>query len=382
MKQLFKIFIVTFILGFSLASCDKKNELSIASNGAAPVLSASTPTFAPVAADSLTGKLSFSWTDPKYASDPSTFRYELELDSAGRNFAVPQSRTIIGKLTESVIAKEMNTLLFALGFKINVPGVVQVRLKSSYNNYNERYVSNILNLNVTPYKIPPMVALPTTSHLYIVGDGSDFGWTNPSSMPPVRELTRLDETTWQGIFKMYTTGQYLLLPLAGSWDNKFAVANNSITGLSNGGSFGFNLNDNFPVAGIAGGTGWKKMTYDFQAGKFTAVQESNPLGADLWITGDGTASSWTNAPPASQKFTQKTNGVFEITLPLVPGKYLKFLNTNGQWQPQFGGNNASGGDLGANYGTGGDPDAVPTPATAGTYKITVNFLTKKYTVTP
>jgi len=43
--------------------------------------------------------------------------------------------------------------------------------------------------------------------------------------------------------------------------------------------------------------------------------------------------------------------------------------------------NAGGGDLGSNYGNASDPPAIPTPAVAGNYKVQVNFITKKYTVT-
>jgi starch-binding outer membrane protein SusE/F len=49
------------------------------------------------------------------------------------------------------------------------------------------------------------------------------------------------------------------------------------------------------------------------------------------------------------------------------------LSISGQWQPQFGGSSATGG--------GNDPDAIPTPAIAGNYKINVNFHKNKYTVT-
>jgi hypothetical protein len=76
-----------------------------------------------------------------------------------------------------------------------------------------------------------------------------------------------------------------------------------------------------------------------------------------------------------------SSGVFEITIALQPGLLYKFLDTNGQWQPQFGGTSATGGTLGSNYGGGNDPDAIPTPAVAGNYKIVVNFITGTYTVT-
>jgi hypothetical protein len=105
-----------------------------------------------------------------------------------------------------------------------------------------------------------------------------------------------------------------------------------------------------------------------------------PPTGDLYITGNAMPSDWTNSPPAAQKFTKVSNTEYTITVPLVAGRFYKFLSTPGQWQPQYGGNNASGGDLGVNMGGGSDPDAIPTPGEAGNYKITVNFKTGKYTV--
>jgi hypothetical protein len=216
--------------------------------------------------------------------------------------------------------------------------------------------------------------------LYIVGGATDFGWNNVNPMPSVRELTQLDETTWAGIYHLSGSSAYLLLPEAGSWNNKYSVQDNSIPGAANAGAFGYNLPQDIP-GNVAQGDNWYKMIFDFQQGNYTVTKEDHPMREELYVTGDATASSWTNSPPPSQRMTMITNGVFEIVLPLQPGKLYKFLDTNGQWQPQFGGDNAAGGDLGSNYGGGNDPAAIPTPAVAGNYKIQVNFITKKYTVT-
>ncbi|CAN5822589.1 hypothetical protein BH10BAC2_BH10BAC2_37980 [soil metagenome] len=107
----------------------------------------------------------------------------------------------------------------------------------------------------------------------------------------------------------------------------------------------------------------------------------------LYITGDGTPSSWTNNPPEDQKCTQVSNTEYSIVMNFSPGFYYKFLSTLNQWQPQYGisklagaSGNATSGDLGYNFGPQGDPDAIPTPSSAGTYKVTINFKTGKYTV--
>lgn len=109
---------------------------------------------------------------------------------------------------------------------------------------------------------------------------------------------------------------------------------------------------------------------------------------NLYITGDATPEGWTNSPSAAQKMTWISNTEYQISMALTPGKFIKFLTTPGFWQPQYGlktgsGGTASSGDLGLNNQTPqypSDPDAIPTPATAGTYKINVNFKTGKYTV--
>jgi len=101
---------------------------------------------------------------------------------------------------------------------------------------------------------------------------------------------------------------------------------------------------------------------------------------DLYITGDGTPSSWTNNPPSTQKLTRLSLTEYTITMNFTPGKFYKFLSTLNQWQPQYGGKEANGGDFSANMGGGSDPDAIPTPSVSGSYKITLNFITGKYTV--
>ncbi len=64
--------------------------------------------------------------------------------------------------------------------------------------------------------------------------------------------------------------EYLLLPLNRDWAHKYAVADKSKTGLSGGGDFGFDLNDNFP-APAASGT--YKIQVNFATGKFALTKQ-------------------------------------------------------------------------------------------------------------
>lgn len=379
MKYFLKLFVAITCFATIFTACDKVDDLPVYSNGTETVLTGSKATVAPTATDSLTQVVSFSWTNPDYSADSATFKYTLQIDTSSA-FTHPVNRIVSGALSTSLTGKELNNILLGYNFAFNVPRDVFVRLISSYANNNEQRFSNTLKINATAYKVPPKIALPATLRLFITGGGTEFGWSNPNPMPAVRELTRIDETTWGGIFNM-NGGEYLLLQSAGNWDDKFSVSNASVPApTAETGTFGFKLPDNFHGNFVAG-SGWYKMIYDFQAGKYTASKVANALSPDLYITGSATPGGWSNTPPAPQKFTPVTNGVFEITIALAPGQEYKFLTTSGQWQPQLGGTSATGGQMGSNYGGGNDPANIPTPAVAGNYKIVVNIITNTYTVT-
>jgi starch-binding outer membrane protein SusE/F len=116
--------------------------------------------------------------------------------------------------------------------------------------------------------------------------------------------------------------------------------------------------------------------------KFSVIPFQDPakLPIELYITGDGTPSSWTNTPPPQQKFTYLGGKKYEIVMNFVPGKYYKFLTKFAAWQPQYGSASGTGGALGVNDGTTSDPPAIPTPNEAGTYKISVNLGNSTFTI--
>src|SRR6185436_19975682 len=178
MRTILNFFLLTAgITGF-LAACDKAETLPLHGSGTASILSASSTNVAPAPADSNNTALTLSWTNPQYATDTTNYKFVIEIDSTGKNFAKVDTRTVMGKLTTSFIAKELNTLLLARGYAFNVPVDMDVRLKSSYGNNNELKLSNVLKIRMTPYKVPPKVVLPSSGRLFMVGDATTFGWTN------------------------------------------------------------------------------------------------------------------------------------------------------------------------------------------------------------
>ncbi len=113
-----------------------------------------------------------------------------------------------------------------------------------------------------------------------------------------------------------------------------------------------------------------------------AIQPPPTVGGQLYITGNATASDWTNTPPATQKFTKVNNGLYTIRVALIGGNQYKFLSSPGNWQPQYGAasGTATSGVLAVNLGTGSDPNPINAPAASGTYTITVNFKLGTYSV--
>lgn len=375
MKHISKLVLLAMLV-ISFVACDKTDVLPRYGNGTASVLSASSTTIAPTATDSDKVALTLNWSFPNYPTDSGNIIYVINIDSAGKNFANPATKTVTKSLSTTYTGKDLNNILLAKGYAFNVPVDMDVRLTSSYANNNERIASNVVRIKMTPYKVPPKIALPTTSRLFIVGDATDFGWTNDASpaFPAVRELTRVSETQWAGIFNMKGTGGYKLLFKQGDWSSQYHMIQG---GDASAGTFEQKDSDpGFPSPATAGAY---KVVFEFQTGRYTVTKVDNALATELYVTGDAVTPNWVNNPPAGLKFTAVTNGIYEITLPFVAGKQYKFLSSFGNWQPQFGGSSATGGTLSAAYS--GDAPTIPTPAVAGNYKIQVNFITNTYTVT-
>jgi hypothetical protein len=110
-----------------------------------------------------------------------------------------------------------------------------------------------------------------------------------------------------------------------------------------------------------------------------------PVPAKLFITGSATPAGWQcgcgEPDLLSQKFTQVSSSKFTLTIALSGGNSYLLLPVYGSWNAKYGGtgasnnsNNPSGDDFKPN---GSDLKA---PAASGTYTITVDFKTGKFTV--
>lgn len=366
--------------GLLLTACDKADLLTQYKDGTAPALTLSSSNIAPAPADSNKVVLTLTWSNPAYATDSGKVKYVVEIDSAGKNFSNPLSKTLTGTRSVSFTAKELNTFLVNKGYAFNKPVTMQARVVSSYSNNNERLPSSAVTLTMTPYKVPPKVELPASGKLYIIGGATQIGWTN-GGLAPTQELARLDETTFAGIFYLSAGQSYLLLPVNGSWDAKYGAIGANNTNNPSGDEFKSGGGDLLAPAT----SGWYRVVVDFQSGKFSVTPYTGTLpSGDLYIVGDATPGGWNNPVPVpSQKFTRVNSSVWEITLPLEGGKEFLVLPSNGEWNKKYAvkDNSIAGIDSGGEFGYHQDGQPAPddfqknfkAPATQGTYKITLNF---------
>jgi hypothetical protein len=387
-KNIYRLPLVICMAAASLIACEKKMTNQFFGNGTTPTMKLSTTSLTPTPADSSTEVLAISWTNPHYATDSASELYTIQIDSSGRNFSKAVSIPVSGALVDSLTAKQINTIALGFGFSYNVAYNMDVRVISSYSNYNEDLTSNTMTISYTPYVIPPKVVPPSTHLLFLVGSVTQgTAWSNPVQSPTaVYQFEEVDSVDYAGVFNLTAGGQFLVVPVNGSWTNKYATADNTESGT--GGGFGYNANNNFTGPAAAG---WYTIWFNFQAGTFTITPYTQPIIPDsLFVVGSATAGGWNNpVPDPGQAMTQLNSTQFSITLPLsAAGQYL-LLPTNGSWTNKFAVNNnntppASGGAFGYNPNSaqnGTWNTNFNGPANAGTYTLTADFLNYTYIVT-
>ena len=141
----------TFVIAITLVitGCHKVEDLPYYDNGNAVTLTASTTSIVPTAADSVIMWLLFSWTNPEYSTDSSTYKFVLEIDSTGRNFSKKVTKVVNGARDISFTGQELNNILAEFGFAPGQTFGFDVRVMSSYANNNEQLKSNVIKFDIS-----------------------------------------------------------------------------------------------------------------------------------------------------------------------------------------------------------------------------------------
>ena len=181
MKKIFSVFSLSLAAAIFITACSKIKDLPFYPNGNAVELTASSDAVVLMEADSLNEVLTLNWTSPKYATDSSTIKYLVQIDSAGKNFAEKTTLEVKGALSTSFTGRQLNNILLDHGFAVGGEGTMEVKVISSYSNNNEQYTSNVLQIKVTPYGDASVLTASQTSitcALITTNENAiDFNWT-------------------------------------------------------------------------------------------------------------------------------------------------------------------------------------------------------------
>jgi len=380
MRLIINLFFSILGATFLFVACEKPKALPNYKLGTPVTLTATPSTLTPAAADSNKAILTLNWTFPNYATDSANMKYIVEIDTTGKNFTGAVTRTLTKNLTTTFTGRELNAILLNKGYSLGTPVKLDLRITSSYANNNEKYLSNVTQVTITPYADPSTLATEKTTVT-----GTSATSTNPSN-----------KFTWTPAFPGYNGIVNYIIQYDSAGKNFSSPK--QIAGFGGNSVYSASLNQgDMNTTGLssgiaAGATG--KVDYRVKATAANgAIAYSNvvsvtittfsPVPANLFLVGDATPGGWNNPVPVpSQQFVKVDAYKFSITIGLNGGKSYLFLPVNGDWTHKYGGvgannaNNVNGDDF---KPEGADLKA---PATTGIYKIIVDFQTNKFTVTP
>ncbi|MCD6111903.1 MAG: SusE domain-containing protein [Bacteroidales bacterium] len=376
MKKITLILITIIGLGF-LYSCEKqlKDPVLDMSQTIAPEIltpeDSSEFVLLKKNADSL---FTFQWKAAIYnLQNIGTVKYEILMDIADSCF---KNEIKVGSTTENsftITVNALNQKLIAMGVAPEVPVDISFRIKSYISkDYDlDNAYSEPITLNLTAYN-DAIVIKP----IYLLGSATTVGWNNAAALPciPIGDSKfAIVETLTAG------TDMYIkFISVLGQWAPQWGTDE---TGTFENGPLIYRPTEEVPdPAAIPAPE--TDGDYYIEADTAALTYTVSATSAQLYLVGDGCSVGWDNANGI--EFTKESPGIFSLVTTLNAEGEMKFLEVSGQWAPQWGTDEdgtAEGGNLIYRPTENvTDPVNIPTPG-AGTYKIELNLITKKYTIT-
>jgi starch-binding outer membrane protein SusE/F len=276
------IYHVLFFAGAAsmlLTSCKKDYAKVYFAGGSSPVLTATAADSIPLPLSDTTGNaVTFNWTNPNYQYSDGissmNVAYSLQIDtSSSFSSSLMQQVVVSSSLSQTFSVSALNALLTnQLLLDTSVTRTIFFRLESFITPYTNgsapigALYSSTLSFSVTPYAIPPAVTPPASGKLYITGSATNDGWMVAGSTASVagQQFTQVNATLYTITLPLIGGQQFLVVPVAGDWTNKFATASTSAP--PTGGGFASNAANNF-TGPLASGT--YTVTFNFQTGFYT-----------------------------------------------------------------------------------------------------------------
>lgn len=339
-KGLIKLLTISGAILLMLPSC-KKNDMKVTADpNKQGNLSASSSNLVldKTKLNDTSAAITFNFKSPNYGfANGAT--YTLQIDSAGDNWAKPNSTTLAaGELNQSFSTSDFNTLLLKLNLKAGAASNINVRVEQQLSATITSY-SNTISLSVTPYSLITYVWVPGTYQNSVVS----AQW-----LPQTADS--LVSKTGNGVYTGYIYfqgGDLFKITPAKNWDSSYGDAGGGKISLSGG-------NISSP------GKGLYLVTVNTVANtiSFAAYEHT-------WsIIGDA-AIDWSTDVPMT--FNQNANAYQATTALKTTGGY-KF-RADADWSISYGLTNPVNGT----FLTSNNGGNITPPATAGTYQVSFSF---------
>jgi len=379
MKKL--LFIFTLLLSTGLFyACEEIEKVTIDLEGDTTAPRWVTPATGPVTLSMANQNqmVSFQWRPTQYPGNLAAPRYILQIDSIGKNFANPRVLVNTTDTVFRITQAALNARLIDMGFTAGTVANVQFRVLSFITDADTQtfVFSAPLTLNITTY-IMEIIVKP----IFMLGGGTSVGWNADGAI----QMSHIGAGRFAVVDRLRVNGDEIkFISRRGFWEPMWgAVAG----GTAHAGNLIHRPIGAPDVPSIVI-TALTPGDYRVVADTVLLTYSITRVTEQLFLLGDATTAGWSNAN--ALPLTRVSPGIFRITTPLTAGGWIKFIETLGQWQPQWGTwereGTASGGPLFRNPpppafpGQTNDPDAIPSPAVAGTYTIEVNLHTMRYRI--
>lgn len=259
-------------------ACKKQENQVFVEDSKYPVLTANTAAVNLVAGLEDQQAIKLNWTNPNYVFTTGInsldVSYKLEMDTLGGNFNSSNKFVTVfpRDLSLSWTVAQLNgvlgnTMQLTFGRQYSI----EIRITATIGQTAKPLTSNSIVFTARPFAPPPKVQPPVTGELYLVGDATPGGWSNPVPVPS-QKFTKISDTKYELTVALAAGKYYLMLPENGSWSTKYCVEDNSVPGLSGGGNFVFKSSGGADIPSPSEGGNYK-ITADFQTGKFTVAKQ-------------------------------------------------------------------------------------------------------------
>jgi hypothetical protein len=271
MKNLFMVAVAIVLF----AACDKEGDQVKLIGGSSDITLSisSTADLTLTKAQENFSSLQFQWTNPGYrfsnGVNTQDITYTLQIDKDGGDFTGAKVVNLEYKsaLSASFKVKELNNALAGVELPDGPLNTFQFRVRSVLPGGNAPQFSNVVKMKIATYLD---VVYPVPANLFMIGDATPSGWDNSvGKLDPSQKFNKPNSFTFELPSISLTGGKYyLLLPVAGSWTNKYAFPGDKDTNNVLGDTFQPDSGADF----LAPSTGNYKIIVNFKTAKITLVK--------------------------------------------------------------------------------------------------------------